>query len=386
MNPKLCVTLGLFVVLAVIGNFAAIFLFNNPPERARPPAPSKSDSLVPPHLRYRIHESSPSPPLSDKPPWPPLKVFVYPATAYHTTDCLYPPELPTRYVNTTGYWWQGMLDPTIHHQYLHAPILVSSPSDADLFIIPHYSRMCSGLDGALRWNAIPGYVSETGNFFRRYSAADHFVMHSVPHYGDKPADIAVGRDKAPMVGILDFQVGAIRGSPWLTSRSLVLPFITLNASDSFHSKRRVSVFVAMSTSTKGLRASSAILRQNISQQLALVDKSLIVVIKRRSYSTFKSALTSLPKKISRSQICIVPPGDAPSSKRFYDAISYYCIPYLLADNFFLPYEDVLVEYEKCMRQLASRKVGTLAKELNAIPSTEVKRLRKALKIVKERFT
>jgi hypothetical protein len=208
----------------------------------------------------------------------------------------------------------------------------------------------------------------------------------VPHYGDKPADVAVGRDKAPMVGMLDFQVAAIRGSPWLTARSLVLPFITLNANDSFHSKRRVSAFVAMSTSTKGLRASSAILRQNISQQLALVDKSLIVVIKRKSYSTFKSALQSLPEKMSGSQMCIVPPGDAPSSKRFYDAISYYCIPYLLADNFFLPYEDVLVKYEKCMRQLASRKVGALARELNAIPSTDVKRLRKALKIVRERFT
>ena len=99
--------------------------------------------------------------------------------------------------------------------------------------------MCSGLDGALRWNAIPADLAETGNFFGRESGADHFVMHTAPHDGDKPADISVGRDKAPVGGILDLQVGAIRGSPWLTSRSLVLPFITLNANDSLHSKRSV---------------------------------------------------------------------------------------------------------------------------------------------------
>jgi hypothetical protein len=93
--PAIGAALGLLIVTAVVGNFAALFLFN----RAR----SQNDSLVPPNLRYRVRESSPSPSLSDTPRWPPLRVFVYPAAAYHTTDCLYPPELPTRYVNTTGY-------------------------------------------------------------------------------------------------------------------------------------------------------------------------------------------------------------------------------------------------------------------------------------------
>jgi hypothetical protein len=114
-------------------------------------------------LRYSIDPNSPSASIHDAPPWPPMKVFVYPESPYHTSDCLYPPELPNRYVNTTGYWWQRMLEPVVHHQFLHSPVLSSDPSSASLFIVPHYSRMCSGLDSGERWNAIPSYVGAHGN-------------------------------------------------------------------------------------------------------------------------------------------------------------------------------------------------------------------------------
>jgi hypothetical protein len=51
-----------------------------------------------------------------------------------------------------------MFEPMVHHQFLHSPIRASNPSDSDLFVIPHYSQMCSGLDSTLRWNAIPEYL------------------------------------------------------------------------------------------------------------------------------------------------------------------------------------------------------------------------------------
>jgi hypothetical protein len=142
----------------------------------------------------------------------------------------------------------------------------------------------------------------------------------------------------------------------------------------------------MSTSTKGLRATSAVLRQEIAGQLANVTASLVTVINRRSYSTFKAAVTSLPETMGRARLCIVPPGDAPSSKRFYDAISHLCVPYVLADHVWLPYEDILVEYEKCVRQLPARKVETLARDVGGISSKEIKKMRKSLKVARERFT
>ena len=49
--------------------------------------------------------------------WPPIKVFVYENNSRHTSDCLYPPEMPMRYVNESGFWFQRMLEPTVHRQF-----------------------------------------------------------------------------------------------------------------------------------------------------------------------------------------------------------------------------------------------------------------------------
>jgi hypothetical protein len=214
---------------------------------------------------------------------------------------------------------------------------------------------------------------------------DHLIVHSVPHYGDKPADIAVSFDKGPAIGLLDMKLSAIKNSPWTAARSLVIPFITLPVVLE-GLERKQSVFVAMSTSARGLKAASAVLRQKIEEQLQQVPESEIVKIDRQEYKTFKKALTLLPEKMSQSKLCIVPPGDAPSSKRFYDAVSHLCIPYLLADYWLLPYEDIYVDYGKCMRQLWSRKVENLADDINGLDEDKISEMREELKNAKERFT
>jgi hypothetical protein len=279
-----------------------------------------------------------------------------------------------------------MLEPTVHYQFEYAPIRTRDASKADLFFIPHYSRMCSGLDGEVRWNALPSYLKSQGRFFDRYSGADHFLMHSVPHYGDKPADQILMEDKSPIVALLDLKYSAIRKNPWIIARSLVVPFITLVSNDTFSRSRNVSVYVAMSTATKGMRAASGVLRQGITEQLKNVSDSEIFVINRREYSTFKTAITTLSDRMSRSELCIVPPGDAPSSKRFYDAVSHYCIPFLVTDYVFLPYEDVFVDYAKCVRQLPSRRLANLSAVLKQMTKGEKKARREELRIARERFT
>jgi hypothetical protein len=346
----------------------------------------ENDSAVPEALRYRINPNSKSASLSDRPRWPPVKLFVYPEDPYHTTGCLYAPDMPTRYVNTTGYWFQRMLEPTVHHQFLHAPIRVSSPEEADIFLIPHYSRMCSGYDGETRWNSLPACLNSHSLNFVRYSGIDHFIMHSVPHYGDKPADSAIISDRAPIIGVLDLKMSSIRKSPWTLARSVVVPFITLKTRDNIKTKRTIPAFVAMSTSTKGLRAASGLLRQRIEQQMRNVSGAEVFVINRRMYSTFKAALETLPEKMSHSELCVIPPGDAPSSKRFYDAISYCCIPFSVSDYFVLPYEDVYIDYQTVMKQLPAANVDELAGNLGNFSRREGREMRKALEKVRERFT
>ena len=162
----------------------------------------------------------------DKLAWPPIKVFVYPNNSRHTSDCLYPPEMPNRYVNEKGFWFQRMLEPTIHRQFLESPILTNNEDEADLFFIPHYSRMCSGLDNGMRWKEIPIWMSTAAKHFKRYSTVDHLIIHSVPNYGDKPADSAVMSSRAPIIGLIDFKSSHLKRLPRKFDKSIDLPFIT----------------------------------------------------------------------------------------------------------------------------------------------------------------
>jgi hypothetical protein len=120
-------------------------------------------------------------------------------------------------------------------------------------------------------------------------------------------------------------------------------------------------------------------------QMENITGSFLTLINRRSYSTFRNALLHLPDVMGRADWCLVPPGDAPSSKRFYDAISHYCLPYLLADQFYLPYEDIYVDYETFVRQLPADRVNDMAEDVKKVSENEIKQRRKALGRVQKRF-
>lgn len=319
--------------------------------------------------------------------WPPLKVYVYPKEKYHTDDCLYPPEMPNRYINETNYWFQRMLEPTIHKQLLQSPLYTDNPNEADMFLIPHYSRMCSGLDGGKRWDDIPNYLSKHGNYLNRYSSVDHFIIHSVPHYGDKPADKAISIDKAPIIGLLDFKTALLKKSPWKFARSMVLPFITQMRELSLNRKRSISAFVAMATSSQGLAGKSAQIRQRIESELNNVPHTKVITIVRNNYNSFRAAMGSLSDYMTKSKYCVVPPGDAPSSKRFFDSVQHLCIPLLISDYYVLPFEDVPIDYAGSIIHFPSRQIeNNLSTLLKSITPEEYNKQKNALKTTKERFT
>jgi hypothetical protein len=243
--------------------------------------------------------------------------------------------------------------------------------------------MCSGLDNGERWKEIPKWLGKE-KYFKRYSYVDHFIVHSVPNYGDKPADSAVYNPKAPMIGLLDFKWEILCKLPWAFSKSLVLPFITLVSSATIEEKRPTSVFVAMST--KRLAKSSAELRREIKKALDDIPKAEFIEIKRNSYKSFLKALNALPRKMSKSQLCIVPPGDAPSSKRLYDAISHLCVPLLISDKFTLPFDGTDIDYESVFTQIPSNNVSQLPEFVANLSKSAIEEMRKKLVRVKEMFT
>ena len=320
-------------------------------------------------------------------PWPPIKIYAYPNNSHHADECLNPPEYPGRYQDETGFWFQRMLEPTVHHQILESPVYTNNSEEADFFYVPHYAKMCAGIDDS-RWHEIDTYLNSHGHYLQRYSSIDHFIMYSSPNYMDKPADRAIYTDQAPMIGVLDFKCFKMNQKIWTAARSALLPFITLKNEN--YSKRLSGrdnlVYVAMSTSARGLRHKSASLRQSIQELLKDIPHSNITVIDRHSITDFRSIILQVPNIMGQSDYCIVPPGDAPSSKRFYDAIAALCIPILISDYFMLAFENIPVDYEQALIQIPERGVEDLPQILRMQTPALTEKRREYLKDVKRMMT
>lgn len=76
-----------------------------------------------------------------------------------------------------------------------------------------------------------------------------------------------------------------------------------------------------------------------------VPNSKIVAIDRSKKSVHKLIL-SIPELYAKSTFCLVPAGDSPSSKRLYDGLSYDCIPIILSDDFILPFEGTVINWNE----------------------------------------
>jgi hypothetical protein len=229
-------------------------------------------------------------------------------------------------------------------------------------------------------------LEETGNYFQRYSMVDHFVTHAVPHYGDKPADRAVMESKAPMVGLYDVKWDPIKQSPWTISKSMVVPFITLKTKLPSLENRPNKIFVVMSVKNDFMATKSAKLRTQIQDALNKIPGSKVDIIIRGDLEQFQQMIDNLAENMANSTFCVVPPGDAPSSKRLYDAISALCIPIIFANRFTLPYDGLFVDYEKISLQIPSKEVETLPEVIASINDDEIKQMQTELIQIRKKFT
>ncbi|KAG0487405.1 hypothetical protein HPP92_009500 [Vanilla planifolia] len=102
----------------------------------------------------------------------------------------------------------------------------------------------------------------------------------------------------------------------------------------------------------------------------------------------------LPNRVSRnmsyvehmksSRFCICPMGYEVNSPRIVEAIYYECVPVIIADNFVLPFEDVL-NWNAFSVVVAEEDIAELKSILLAIPLRKYLRMMESLKRVQKHF-
>ncbi|KAH7374051.1 hypothetical protein KP509_17G085000 [Ceratopteris richardii] len=97
-----------------------------------------------------------------------------------------------------------------------------------------------------------------------------------------------------------------------------------------------------------------------------------------------SKKTSYIRHMKMSKYCICPMGHEVNSPRIVEAIYYDCVPVIIADNFMLPFGEVL-DWQAFSITLEERNIPQLKRILVSIPETNYTSMQSRLKHVRKHF-
>lgn len=91
------------------------------------------------------------------------------------------------------------------------------------------------------------------------------------------------------------------------------------------------------------------------------------------FSLDSSSLTSIQydDKLSTSRFCLILPGDTSSSKRFFSAVSFGCIPVIISDHLRLPFSNI-IDYDTFTIRFSESVVYDISELINHIKSISPK--------------
>ena len=105
-----------------------------------------------------------------------------------------------------------------------------------------------------------------------------------------------------------------------------------------------------------------------------MPNSLGLVINRSNDTNSSISVEQTPFYMSQSKYCIIPHGDSPSSKRFYDAVIYGCIPVIIADGFVLPFDKTIIDWDQCIIRIPQKDVETLPSVIGNITEAQYQKM------------
>ena len=97
-------------------------------------------------------------------------------------------------------------------------------------------------------------------------------------------------------------------------------------------------------------------RKKIFKIMSTMKNSYSMIMDRLDLNLTEEQLYLTPYIMSETKYCIVPNGDSPTSKRFFDAILYGCIPVIISDGYEYPFDKTIVNWEECVVKIPQNKI------------------------------
>lgn len=268
--------------------------------------------------------------------------------------------------------FQKYLEIEFHHQLLLSPIYTKDPEKADLFFIPIYSRSIIYSKQLLNSDMLIQELQIIGPWYDRKHGTDHFILS---------IDIEnIIRDIFLKTNIMICSSYPITNpwTEWYSHRNIVIPYLSSypNISEDWNTKRNISIFVSYSYDTQKK------FRKELSDQIQKVNNSKVIIFKRSNFSDF---LQCLPYYYKHSNFCISTIGDTPTSKRFYDATYFGCIPLIISDDITLPFSGTYLDFTKFSIKIPQNSINNLSKIIENISEQTIISKRNELKKAAKSF-
>ena len=139
-------------------------------------------------------------------------------------------------------------------------------------------------------------------------------------------------------------------------------------------ERNISVFLVGSLRRQ---------RAKLFEILKKINDSLGIIIDRKKQKDLTYQLNKIPFYLANSKYCLVPYGDSPSSKRFYDAVNYGCVPVIISDPFKPAFDKTQINWDNCYIKIPQKDIEKIPDILSNITDERYDEIRKNMLFARE---
>jgi hypothetical protein len=284
--------------------------------------------------------------------------------------------------NIANNYFQFNIEIEIHHQLLKSPLLTNNPEEADLFYVPLYTTVSEKSNLNLS-NLSSNLLSELDRqkYFRQHNGKDHIFSRALPLFW--PQDVV---NIYPFISksiILSLELGRSKKEcdDWNERKNIIVPYLSYHPQ--YHEcpldqNKTTLVYVSMNLRNR-TSSHKGRLRTGIHEIIKNMKGGKSVIFDRSSRRKFEQSIRNIPLEMTNSKYCIVARGDSYSSKRFYDAIRYGCIPIVLSDYFQFAYQNVLINYQDFVIRIPENHPEQIPQVIQSISEDKYQEMRKKMK-------
>ena len=317
----------------------------------------------------------------------PLKIYVYNKT-YPVFDQYW----NNLFSDNETFWKHSSTPYFLSHTYaIDTSILIKiltgsfTTQDGDKADLYFYKFIGSPFRGPIRLKHLQADCRAQGPYYERSGGVDHFFVQTIQHtLGEciiNPEDHMFIPNMFSTQSV-EYQDSVL--NPRFFSRVTMIPVHSNLQLQEYKDyklfKKKIdrSISVYMIASFDTWINETNIIRRHMFDALQRVPNSNVISFSRKQPGIFTKVHKNI-ENMCKSNLCVIPPGDSATSKRFFDSLNMLCIPYIFSDAIRFPFEGVFIDYHKFILMHRMKNLQGIARDIMLINDMKAKQIQNTIR-------